>query len=270
MLTGLAAYRPIAPPEDLADIDLLLRDFAQHAIDSGYVSPHGYFARDRQTLADRIFGTNWQNVGWSYAIIYAPLLYLAWQATGDARFLRQVEWWYSTCDTDWRAEAPGDVMSGFGHGWRDLYLPSLLMELDPDRHELWRSLMRRRFGTSRTGIRENGTSAVEWTWDTDTGERREEPAGFWSGAGGGRAQTGRSSILAMGCVMAQRWLPDEEMVPVARHILERLEPDTMRFIMPVPPEAAPPSWQIETELLDHDALTGWLRAYWEGRWRGYW
>ena len=43
---------------------------------------------------------------------------------------------------------------------------------------------------------------------------------------------GRSSIKAMGCVSAQRWFSDADMIPVARHILEKLDEDTFRFVRP--------------------------------------
>ena len=32
----------------------------------------------------------------------------------------------------------------------------------------------------------------------------------------------------------------------------------------------PAEWQVESRMLDADCLTGWLCAYWEGRYRRYW
>ena len=61
------------------------------------------------------------------------------------------------------------------------------------------------------------------------------------------------------------------MASTARHILEHLELNTFRFIMPTAEnQPVPPEWRVETTLLDMDSLTGWLWGYWEGRWRGYW
>lgn len=87
---------------------------------------------------------------------------------------------------------------------------------------------------------------------------------------------GRSAIDAMGCTTAQRWFPEVAMTSVARHILEKLDEDTFRFIRP----GTKPAWagagdtieqfEIESKLIDGDSLTAWLAAYWEGRWRGYW
>ena len=58
---------------------------------------------------------------------------------------------------------------------------------------------------------------------------------------------------------------------MARVILENLDLDTFRFIMPAEPGGQlPPDWRPEGKLLDHDSLVGWLYMYWEGRWRGYW
>ena len=83
--------------------------------------------------------------------------------------------------------------------------------------------------------------------------------------------SGRVSLFAWACVNSQRWFPNENMVEVARKILEGLDMDTFRFIMPVSDRyTLLPDWETEGELIDHDSLTGWLLAYWEGRWRGYW
>jgi hypothetical protein len=87
---------------------------------------------------------------------------------------------------------------------------------------------------------------------------------------------GRSAIVAMGCATAQRWFPDVDMTSVARHILEKLDEDTFRFVRPGTIASWAGSgekaseWEIESKLIDGDSLTAWLAAYWEGRWRGYW
>lgn len=150
---------------------------------------------------------------------------------------------------------------------RMLYLPSLMMELDPKNHPLWRSLMLDRFRVMRTGIRPDGTMYSGWTHNFSTGATVPTSPGF----GGGPTRTGRSSLFAWGCVSAQRWFPQEDMAATARKILEGLDLDTFRFILPASEGAAlPADWKTEGELLDHDSLTGWLLAYWEGSWRCYW
>ena len=70
-------------------------------------------------------------------------------------------------------------------------------------------------------------------------------------------------------VSAQRWFPHEDMIGVARTVLEGLDLDTFRFVMPPSDgEEFAPEWRTECQLLDHDSLTAWLWTYWEGRWRG--
>ena len=267
ILVGLAAYRSISPPEDLAVIDEILVDMAEFDIKWEYVSPHGYFGYTYESLVKSILGENWINAGWSYAIIHTPLLYLAWQATGDPKYLREIERWYEACDTGVRFERPTGKLTG-GIGWRALYLPALLMCFDPANHELWRSLMLQTYDMLRTGVLDNGTSPYQWTCDMESGEREILPATLW---GAGPATTGRSGIFARACVAAQPWFRDEDMASTARHILENLDLDTFRFVMPMEENQPVPSeWKVETRLLDMDSLTGWLWGYWEGRWRGYW
>ncbi len=267
ILVGLAAYRSISPPEDLAVIDEILVDMAEFDIKWEYVSPHGYFGYTYESLVKSILGENWINAGWSYAIIHTPLLYLAWQATGDPKYLREIERWYEACDTGVRFERPTGKLTG-GIGWRALYLPALLMSFDPANHELWRSLMLQTYDMLRTGVLDNGTSPYQWTCDMESGEREILPATLW---GAGPATTGRSGIFARACVAAQPWFRDEDMASTARHILENLDLDTFRFVMPMEENQPVPSeWKVETRLLDMDSLTGWLWGYWEGRWRGYW
>ncbi len=267
ILVGLAAYRPIAHREDVAVVDEILADMAEFEMKWNYVSPHGYFGYTRESQVESILGENWINARWPYGIIHAPLLYLAWQATGDPKFLREIERWYDACDTSVRFERPKGKMTG-GLGWRELYLPALLMAFDPANHELWRSMMLQRYDMLRTGVLEDGTAAYQWTYDMDSGERELLSSTLW---GAGPAKTGRSGIFARACVGAQPWFQDEDMASTARHILENLDLDTFRFIMPVEEDQpVPAAWEVETRLLDMDSLTGWLWAYWEGRWRGYW
>ena len=241
VLWGLAAYRAIAPPEDLADYNRMIQEAAEYNIRTEYIEPYGYFAWTRQESWDEIFGDDkWSKASWSYAAIFVPQLLLAWQASGDPRFLREVKRWYAACGLEKR---PG------GGPQRDLYLGALMMELDPFRHEIWRSLMHGVFAALPSRILPDGTTA---------------------------SHIGRSAIDAMGCATAQRWFPDVDMTSVARHILEKLDEDTFRFVRPgtKPPWAAADDtleqWAIESKLIDGDSLTAWLCAYWEGRWRGYW
>ena len=148
-----------------------------------------------------------------------------------------------------------------------LYLPSLTMELDPWHRELWRSFMVDVFRRNVHATLPDGTAYWGGTYNYDSGELIPLDPGWF----GRPARTGRISLFAWACVNAQRWLPGETMLPVARRILEGLDLDTFRFVMADTPGGTLPSnWRIEGELLDHDSLVGWLLAYWEGRWRGYW
>jgi len=238
---GLAAYRELAPPEDLADYRRLIRDAAEYNMETEYIEPHGYFGWTKEMLWDAIFGDETRSkVHWSHAAIFVAQLLLAWQASGDARFLQEVERWYGVCGLDKRPGAGPQ---------RDLYLGALLMELDPLRHEIWRSMMRETFAGLPSRVLADGTTS---------------------------SHIGRAAIDAMGCATAQRWFSDVDMASVGRQILERLDEDTMRFVRPgeKPPwaggEDTLEQWEIESRLLDGDSLTAWLAAYWEGHWRGYW
>jgi hypothetical protein len=121
---------------------------------------------------------------------------------------------------------------------------------------------------NRDGILSDGTWPLAWTFDRKS---KKLVLRELVGVGDGYARTGRSAIFAMACATAQRWLPGEDMKKDARKILEGLDEDTFRFIMPLDDDhPLPPEWQVESKMLDTDCLTAWLCAYWEGRFRGYW
>jgi len=241
VLWGMAAYREIAPSEDLAEYRKMVKDAAEFNIKTEYIDPHGYFGWTRQSQWDAIFGDEkWSKATWTYAAIFVPQLNLAWQATGDTKFLAEIQRWYDACGLDKR---PG------GGAQRDLYLGALLMEMDPFHHEIWQGLMLGAFAANTRDILPDGTSS---------------------------RFVGRSAISAMGCITAQRWFPNQDMTSVARHILETLDEATFRFVRPgVKPAWAGANdtfeqWEVESRMIDGDSLTAWLAAYWEGRWRGYW
>lgn len=136
------------------------------------------------------------------------------------------------------------------------------------REEQWRGRMRAFYLGNRDGILDDGTWPTIWVYHRKA--KRIEPQENM-GIGGGLGRTGRSAVFAMACVSGQRWLPEEKMKEDARRILVGLEEDTLRFILPLDDEhPLPAEWKIESELIDGDSLTGWLCAYWEGRYRGYW
>lgn len=263
---GLAAYRPVAPARDLTDIDTMTKDFAEYQIKTDYIQPHGYFALSADELrarGPRSFHT------WNRAVIYLPLLNLAWRGTGDPKFAEEIQRWYKVCGEEKKYQVRTDkyTTNGFG-GRRNLYLPALLMEMDPSLHALWRGSMLSNYRQAREGLLRDGTWPTAWSYDSKKGGMKPRPM---PSVGGGYGRTGRSALFAMGCVAAQRWFPDEDMKADARKILERLDEDTFRFIMPLDDEhPLPPEWEVESRMLDGDSLTGWLCAYWEGRYRGYW
>ncbi|MEX0642804.1 MAG: hypothetical protein WD468_08900 [Pirellulales bacterium] len=263
---GLAAYREIAPPEDVADIDMMTKDFAEHQLKTDYIDIHGYFGRtnedrrkeeiERPTEREKAFET-------------LPLLYLAWYGSGDNKFVREIERLHKTSESEAAVSDSSPSYKGNGYGSRkNLYLPSLLMEMEPSRHEWWRDVMLSYYQRNKTGTLPDGTMPTTWSFDPKKGKMIPKA---YPGVGGGLAKTGRSALFAMGCVAAQRWFPDEDMKGAAREILERLDEPTFRFVMPYDDEnPLSPEWQVESKMLDIDCLSAWLCAYWEGRYRGYW
>ena len=259
---GLAAYHHIAGPEDTRTIDEMFTGFADYEIRQGYwPKPGGYFAHTFDPG-----GWDWTKGDWEHGVIYAPVLYHAWLATGEPRYLDEIQRWYRACenDTKWL----GGVSGGSGVApARMLYLPSLLMELDPWHRDRWCRFMANAFAVTKDAVLLDGTAYSSATRDPRTGKLIPVDRGW----GGGPTRTGRSAAFGWGCVNAQRWLPGEDLIGVARTILEQLDLDTFRFIMPLDPaQELPPDWKIEGELLDHDSLVSWLWMYWEGRFRGYW
>jgi hypothetical protein len=199
-------------------------------------------------------------------MIFAPVLHGAWLATGDAKYLDEIEGWYKCCGLDVRMQAPsGKFRGGMKHN--KLISASLMMEIDPEHHELWRSIMLANYRIIRTGLLPDGTSYRQWECDSDTGAVTPTPTHHGIPA----CRTGRSAVSAKGCVDIRRWLPEEGAAATARAILATLDVDTFRYLLPpTPGERVPESWRIESELLDVDSLVGWLWAYWKGRYLRYW
>ena len=271
---GLEAYQGIAPPEDRALIDEMIRNCADEHIKDGAMAKYGFLGYPRKELE---FSTGKEN--WTSAFFYLPSLYLAWRATGDAKYLRQVQRWYDACDVSMRWPLPQGQTKGY-FAFVNIYLPSLLMEMDPAHHELWRSRMLSVFRLSRPGLLPDGTSYVSWIHNPDTGQTTPTASGDVGVkpkpyedilAKRGPVRTGRFVSFARAYVSAQRWFPDENMAELARVVLERLDMDTFRLILPVSDDRPlPKPWQAESQFLDLDCVTAWLWTYWEGRWRGYW
>ncbi len=257
---GLWAYRDIAPPEDRATIDEIAVGIADYQIKYRYMArPGRYFAVTWDP------DETWNAFDWSDALIYVPVLNMAWRATGDTKYVSEIKRLYDKCGLEKKWAAPGKSFGGYT-AFRMLYLPSLMMEIDPVNQELWRSMMFNVYTICRTGVQPDGTYYTSWYYDGDTGKSTPTNAGW----GGQATRTGRDAIFARACVSAQRWFPKEDLVGTARTIVDGLDVDTFRFVMPLPGETLSSEWRIEGELVDHDALTSWLWTYWEGKWRGYW
>jgi hypothetical protein len=264
---GLAAYRPLATPEDLADIDIMTADFARFAMKNSYTSPSGYFGRSASELKAEQKN---QSMDWRRATIFLPILYLAWQGSGDPEFAQEIDRIYDEAGSEKRFRVKTDQFSttAFGPARRNIYLSSLLAEFDPVHQAVWREAMLTNYRQGRTGVLPDGTWPTAWKYDGSKGSMKVEE---YLDVGGGVGRTGRSALFAMSCVSGQRWLPDEDMKGDARHILSKLDETKLRFVMPLDEEhPLPPEWKVESKLLDTDCLTGWLCAYWEGRFRGYW
>jgi hypothetical protein len=261
VLVGLAAYRPIAPPEDRALVDKLICSFADHQIKVDYECLHGYFAYPRKAMG-------WKNwTSWSDGLIFTTLMHAAWNSSGYPVYVQEIRRWHDHCGLKNKIPPPsGKTIAGALAG-RMLYLPAMMMEFDPDHYELWQSFMVDSFQRGKVAVLPDGTMYLACEHNQETGVTTPKNPGF----GGGPIRTGRSAVFARGCVAAQPWFPDEDMVGAARIIVEGLDEPTFRFIMPAGPgQKLAPEWQVEGRLLDHDGLTTWLWAYWEGRWRGYW
>ena len=135
----------------------------------------------------RLWGPDWQpgTKPWSIGIIYLTVMYHAWRSGGDPEYLRQIERWYAGCGLN------NFPSGGSGRSYRELYLPSLLMEIDPWRHRIWRAMMLGTFRNVRGSIQTDGTILQNGRW------------------GPGPYRSGRSAIYARGMVSAQRWFPEE-------------------------------------------------------------
>jgi hypothetical protein len=267
VIWGLAAYRPLAPPEDVADIDRISKDIAAFSMKYSYYPPHGYFARSAEVLRSQ---SDYASLKWQRAVMVVPMLYLAWYGSGDDKFVAEIERWYEGCKEEKLPPLNERQfsMKGFGDRPRNIYLSAQLMEMEPLKQDVWRARMKRFFLESRDGVLDDGTFPTSWVFDRRS--KMISPREY-AEIGGGFGKTGRSAIFAMACVSAQRWLPEEDMKGVARRILSSLDEDTMRFVMPLDDaHPLPKEWQVEANMLDADSLTAWLCAYWEGRFRGYW
>ena len=124
--SGLDAYRRIAGGHDAVLIGKMFQGFADFEIRHDYYHPGTYFAA-RLKPRYRLWGPDWQpgTKPWSIGIIYLTVMHHAWRGSGDPEYLRQIERWYAGCGLD---NLPS---GGQGRSYRELYLPSLLMEIDP-------------------------------------------------------------------------------------------------------------------------------------------
>ena len=141
----------------------------------------------------RLWGPDWQpgTKPWSIGIIYLTVMFHAWRSSGDPEYLRQIERWHAGCGLD---NLPS---GGSGRSYRELYLPSLLMEIDPWRHRIWRAMTLGTFRNVRGSIQPDGTVLQSGRW------------------GPGPYRSGRSAIYARGMVSAQRWFPEEPLAETA-------------------------------------------------------
>ena len=268
---GLEAYLSVAPAEDRALVEKMIVGATDELIrDNWCMAKYGYFGTPRQ---ETDFSKGKGN--WTSALSYLPLINLAWRATGNTTYLQQIQRWYDACGLDARwvlpkgfPPQPEGTIQGWLGRFPNLYLASLMMEMDPWRHELWRDQMLNAFRMSRTGVLPDGTGYTSWTHNLKTAQTTPLKDAKW-GVESGRS--GRWAIFARGYVAAQRWLPEENMVAAARTILEGLDMDRFRFVLPLSDQHAfPKGYQPEGDFLDLDSVTAWLWTYWEGRWRGYW
>ncbi len=259
---GLDAHRRIAGPEGAALIGKIFKSFADYLIRRDYYHEATYFGakvkpKYRLRSGERRPGRDWEpgSLDWSIGLVWAAVMHHAWLDSGESLYLKEIEHIYAGCGLDRTPDAGG------GRSSRHLYLPALMMELDPRHHDVWRSMMLNTFQNARESIEPDGTQRLP-----GFGGQGDPSQGFL-----GPHRTGRSAQWSLGMVTAQRWFPDEAFTETARRILEGLDMATFRFVMPETESGAlPPQWVVEGEMIDFDSLAPWLFAYWLGRYRGYW
>jgi len=141
----------------------------------------------------------------------------------------------------------------------------LLLRLDPGhpRAAQWRQGFETMWDLARLTLAPNGKVYSQVLVDSTTGEARRTKGYPADGPHG--AQTGWSTMVARGGVMAARYLPErrEEIRETVIGILGVLEISDMTYLDE--PERLPPHQRFKTNLLSGDAITNWLWAYWQAR-----
>src|SRR5690606_25820332 len=101
----------------------------------------------RQCL-DRIeywhYLSSYADMSWRRAIIVMPILTLAWYGSGDDKFPTEVNRWCEGCKDEQLPVLHQKTLKGkgFGDRPRDIYLSSMLMEMYPLQHRVWRAKMK--------------------------------------------------------------------------------------------------------------------------------
>lgn len=264
IVSGLAAYMDIAPKEDYDIIKKIVIGMAEWELKINFIPPAGsYFAWefDEEDFKKTLYKD------WTHALIYIPLLYLAWYFTGNKKYVQEISQWYNKMDCVYPIPPDKGIIKGYGHLARPLYLASTAMKMDPLRQDIWRSIIAYYFKVQSTGITSDGMIYTGWEHNLDTGITIPNEGGL----GNTCTKTGRSAIIARGLVDAQQWFEGDDMAEKAYYIISRMGLNECRFVASVSGEKPlPESWQIEEKLLDMDSLISWLWTYWEGKWFRYW
>lgn len=111
----------------------------------------------------------------------------------------------------------------------------------------------------------NGKYYAHLLVDPATGETRR-PAGYGQDDGPSGCESGWSTMVARGAVMAAQHIPARADIPPAVvNVLEKIDVDGMTYYDN--PERFAPHQRFLTRFLSGDSIANWLWAYWQGRYQ---
>lgn len=144
----------------------------------------------------------------------------------------------------------------------------LLLRLDPDHPAApeWRQGIETMWDHARLTLAQNGKCYTHVLVDRDSGQTRR-PGGY-PDEGPPGSETGWSTMIARGAVMAARYLPHRrtEIRSAVLRILEQIDIADMTYLDE--PGRLPPRERFKTRMLSGDSIANWLWAYWQGRFDG--
>ena len=150
-----------------------------------------------------------------------------------------------------------------------------LLEYNAPHREAWLAKARKLLECNLPFIADDGYAMCSWLYNIESGdvsELRERlccPEGKsekWKFGGGLVCclRSGmQSAMFARACVALQRYFPDTNALATARHVLENLSHDKMRWFADIDGKQFPDDLKWMDKVYSGDAVTHWLWAYWE-------